>query len=216
MITSLTIDQLENYLLSSISNHIPDGWTGYSLKQFLKDAMDRIDYCFSHIHRKYYRNEGKVVFNHLNTDHMASLLYFLGNTVWQATGDEELPTRLFYLNKILHSLDLYFSVQMPKVFMLVHPVGTVIGQAEYSDYLVIYQNVTIGSDDGLYPKLGKEVIFYAKSSLVGNCHVGNNIVFGSNSFLINTDIPDDTIVVGRYPNHRFKPNSVSVCSREWN
>jgi serine O-acetyltransferase len=215
MITSLSIEQLENYLSLLIRNHIPDGWTSYSYQSLLSDAMERLEYCFSHIYRKYYRNQGKVVFNHLNTDHMASLLYLLGNTVWQVTGDEELPTRLFYLNKILHGVDLYFSVSMPKIFMLVHPVGTVIGQATYSDYLVIYQNVTIGSNNGVYPTLGKEVILYSKSSLLGNCNVGDNVVFGANSFIINTDIPHDTIVVGQYPSHKFKPNLVSVRERVW-
>ncbi len=155
------------------------------------------------------------MFNHLNTDHMASLLYFLGNTIWQSTGDQELPTRLFYLNKILHGVDLYFSVKMPRIFMLVHPVGTVIGQADYDDYLVIYQNVTIGSDNGVYPKLDKEVILYSKSSVIGDCRVGSNVVFAANSFICNTNIPDNTIVVGQYPNHIFKPNSVSVHEREW-
>ena len=60
---------------------------------------------------------------------MATFLWFLGNTIWKETGDEDLPTRLFYINKIMHSLDLFYTVQMPDMFLLIHPVGTIIGRA---------------------------------------------------------------------------------------
>lgn len=214
MITSLTIDELENYLLSLVINYIPDGYiVDYPLKDLLKLTMKRVEYCFSKIHRKYYFENGHVIFDHLNTDHMASFLFFLGNTIWKTTGDIAFPTRLFYLNKILHGLDLYFSVPMPQVFLLVHPVGTVIGKAQYCDYLVIYQNCTIGSSENIYPKLETGVILYSGVSIIGNCNINNNTIFGANAFILNTNVPSNTLVLGQYPKHTFKPNHISVIQR---
>jgi serine O-acetyltransferase len=38
-----------------------------------------------------------------------------------------LADRIYYLNKALNGLDLFYEVEMPDVFYLDHPVGTVIG-----------------------------------------------------------------------------------------
>ena len=49
--------------------------------------------------------------------------------------------RLSYLNKITH-LDLFYTVRMPEVFLLVHPVGSVIGRI-LQKFLAVYQNCTV-------------------------------------------------------------------------
>jgi len=58
----------------------------------------------------------------------------------------------------MHGIDLFYSVPMPDVFMLVHPVGTVIGKANFSNYLVVYQNCTIGADTDVYPNFGEGIV----------------------------------------------------------
>ena len=37
--------------------------------------------------------------------------------------------KLFLLNKALHGCDIYYEVALPSVFLLVHPLGTVLGRA---------------------------------------------------------------------------------------
>ncbi len=212
--TSLDADELAIFVERMLDNLIPDGQVGaYSLQAHVVEALARTEHCFRSIHRKYYNFGGIVEFNHLNSDHLAAFLYFLGNSCWKSTGDTVVPTKLFYLNKILNGLDLYFSVSLPSVFLLVHPVGTVIGNANYGDYLVVYQNCTIGADKGVYPTFGDGVILFSRSSVLGDSRVGANVVFGANSFVVNAKVPANSIVVGQYPEHRVLPNPQTVRNR---
>jgi serine O-acetyltransferase len=211
---SMPRDALEKYLTRLLHAHIPDGYEApRQLGVCLDLALDRVEHCFSRIERKYYRHEDKLVFDHLNGDHMATLLYFLGNTLWRETGDPGLPTRLFYLNKIMHGLDLFYSVRMPEVFLLVHPIGTVLGNASYGDYLVVYQNCTVGAVTDVYPRFGTGTILYSRSSVLGDCQVGNNVVFAANAQIVNVGIPDDSLVLGQYPQHRIARNDKTVRQR---
>ena len=59
MRTSLSRPDLEAYILRLIANHLPDGYNRPNSVRspIFASALDRVEYCFSHIHRKYY-NEG--------------------------------------------------------------------------------------------------------------------------------------------------------------
>lgn len=212
---SLTPIDLERYVIRLVAHHLPDGYVPeVAHTQLFGRALQRVEHCFTHIKRKYYQRNKVVLFDHLNGDHMATLLYFFANTVWRETGDTELPTRLFYLNKILHGLDMFYSLAMPDIFMLVHPVGTVLGNARYQDYLVVYQNVTVGADEaGIYPSFGSGTVLYAKSAVIGECRFGNDVVLGANAFILNTDVPAGSLVVGQYPAHRIVPSRSAVAHR---
>lgn len=213
---SSTLDPaaLTSYVTHLLDNHLPDGTpVPDDLRAAVDDALKRTERCFAGISRKYYTVDGHATFDHLNGDHMATFLYFVSNSAWTLSADTVLATKLFYLNRILHGLDLYFSVRMPEVFLLVHPVGSVIGAAEYGEDLVVYQNCTIGSDSGVYPRFGRGTILFSRSSVLGACVVGDDVVFAANSFLIDTDVPSDTIVAGQYPQHRLLPNSRPVRER---
>ncbi|MFW2570274.1 serine acetyltransferase, partial [Legionella sp. 29fVS95] len=77
-----------------------------------------------------------------------------------------------------------------------------------SDFLVVYQNVTVGTDvNSVYPRFGQAVVLYAKSSVIGKCHIGNNVSIAGNTFIRNTDVPDDSVAVGLYPDVKIKKNS---------
>ena len=187
---SLSPQGLEGYVLALLRNHFPDGYVpSFPLAPLLDRTLQRVEYCFKHINRKYYRDGDTVLFDHLNGDHFASFLYFLGNTVWQETHNTELPTRFSYLNRRMNGIDLFYSIGMPQIFLLVHPLGTVLGNATYGDYLVVYQNVTVGSnEDGIYPSFGNGTVLYAKSTVIGSCIVGDDVVFGANAFVVNAAV----------------------------
>jgi serine O-acetyltransferase len=217
MRTTLPAADLATYTLRLDANHLPDGaTTGHDLAMHVAVTLERIEHSFSHIHRKYYRDGADVTFDHLNADHMAAYLYFLGNTIWTRTGDATMPTRLSYLNKIMNGLDLFYSVAMPDIFLLVHPVGTVLGKARYSDYFVVYQNCTVGADTTVYPSFEEEVILYSRASVLGETRVGRNVVFAANSMVVDAMVPPDSVVVGQYPAHRFVGNERSVRDRCFN
>jgi serine O-acetyltransferase len=215
MRTSLARADLEGYILRLLANYLPDGYIrsdSSSAVAFTK-ALDRVEHCFAHIHRKYYNEGGALEFDHLNSDHMATLLYFFANTVWRDEGDLGLATRLFYLNKILHGLDLFYSVALPDIFMLVHPVGTVIGNAYYQNYLVIYQNCTVGAVSQNYPRFGLGTILYSRSSVLGDCKLGDDVIVAANAMIIDREVPPSTVVIGQPPHNRFIANKQSVKAR---
>lgn len=211
---TLSIEELYEYVLRLVNNYLPEKtFINYGKLNEFKYSLDRVEKCFTRIHRKYYYQNNEAMFDHMNGDHMAALLYFFSNSVWRNSGEIDLPTKLSYLNKIMHGLDLYYFIEMPDIFYLVHPVGTVLGNAKYNDYLVVYQNVTVGTSTNIYPNFGSGVILYSKTSVIGNCDVGCNVVVSANTLIMDTSIPDWTIVTGQYPNNLYHPNKISTKSR---
>ena len=212
MILSINNRQLTSYVYKQICMFFPDEIKNDlpNIEKCVDIALDRVDYCFKSINVAYYCNENKEsLFNHLNGDHYAHFLYFLSNSIWTETKDEKLSSKIFLLNKALHGLDLFYARTMPDIFLLVHPIGTIIGKASFSNYLTIYQGCTIGASDShnsSVPKIGEHVTMFSNSSLLGNCKIGRNVVIGANSYLINTSIKDDKIATGQYPNIKISPN----------
>lgn len=214
MKTSLPPAGLRDYVHRLLAHHLPDGYApGDADAHAFARALERVEHCFSNIRRKYYAESGEAAFDHLNGDHMATLLYFHANSVWRESGDPALPTRLFYLNRILHGIDLFYSVAMPDIFLLVHPLGTVLGNARYGDYLVVYQNCTVGAVTDVYPRFGQGTILYSRSSVIGDCTFGDDVVLAANAFVVDSDVPANSVVVGQYPALRVLPNARSVRAR---
>lgn len=95
--------------------------------------------------------------------------------------------------------------------MCEHPLGSVLGRAKYSDYLMIYQGTTIGGNrkngELFYPTLGKNVLMYSNSTVLGDSHIGNNVIISAETYIINEDIPDNCIVFGKTPNIQIKRKS---------
>lgn len=204
---SLTASDFIAYTRQQLCVFYPDKHDATAeLVQIMPKVMQRVQDCFSDIHKKYYRDGDQIVFNHRNSDHYAMFLYLLANEAWQQAC-LSLAEKAFLLNKALHGLDAFYSIALPDVFLFVHPVGTVLGHATYADFLVVYQNVTVGSDvAGIYPVFGRNVVLYAKSSVIGACRIGDNASIAAHALIRNTDVPNDSIAVGCYPHHVIKPN----------
>ncbi|WP_231996662.1 hypothetical protein [Helicobacter cinaedi] len=178
----------------------------------VKRALDAFWRCNKQICLKYYETQLSIE-DFYHTDKYATFLYFLSHSLYKAD-KAKLATKVYYLNKILHGIDIYYEICLPEVFYLTHPVGSVFGRAGYGNYLCVYQNCTIGGDtrDGeiCYPTLGEGVVLCASSKVIGTCQVGDNVIFGANAFIINTDVPSNSIVVGSYPHHRILPSNHNV------
>lgn len=213
--TSLSINTLSNYVVDLLNTHFPDRdlITAKEIAEQLPQTLIRLETCLSGIHRKYFNQDGAIEFNHMNSDHMATFLYLLANTTWKATRDSRIPTKLFYLNKLMNSLDLYFLVELPEVFFLVHPMGSVIGNAQYGNYLAIYQGCTVGAVDGTYPQFGEGTILFAGATVLGKTISGDNVTFAAKSFVINSTIPENSVVTGSFPEHKIVSSSRTVRER---
>jgi serine O-acetyltransferase len=122
-------------------------------------------------------------------------LYFLSNTIWREEGDLDLASKVYYLNKVLHSVDVFYEVELPDIFRFLHPIGTVLGRGTYSDYFVVYQGCTVGADPpGTYPTIGKGVVMYPGSAIVGKCNIGHNCFVSTGTVIKGQEIPSDLVI----------------------
>jgi len=176
------------------------------INQSLNEALDRTINCFSKINNSYYYDKikKKVIFNHLNSDHLATFLYFLSNSCFKNKKHINICDKIYYLNKMLNSIDLYYEVKMPEIFLLVHPVGTVLGRAEYSNFLIVYQGVNVGSNKNFYPRFSKYVTLRPSVTVLGNSYLQENSEMAAGSMIVDKNLRRNSIYFGNPKNFTIK------------
>ena len=110
--------------------------------------------------------------------------------------NEEMASKIYLLNKALHGIDAFYEVELPNIFVFIHPVGTVLGRASYQDYLLIYQRCGIGANKNIKPKLGKYLSMHPGASVLGDSKIGNNCSIASDSLLIDRKLDDNRTYIG--------------------
>lgn len=198
---SLSVSELKKYVAAQLGTFFPDKYQfdGADVDAALEIALQRMEYCFKFINQPYYNVDGDANFNHLHTDQYSAFLYFLSNSLWKQSQNKPLCDKLFMLNRTLNAIFVSYKCKLPDIFVFDHAVGTVIGNAEYSDFLVILQNVTINTGDHtgvwLPPKLGKGVFLGAGCKIIGSGNkIGDLSTIGVNSVIYDKDIPNNSIV----------------------
>ncbi len=212
MITSLTRQALASYVAAQMSNFFPDRIVASAeLDPFVVAALERTEHNLSHQNRKYGRVDTTAVFDHLNTDQYAVFLYYLSNSIHQQQGDRTLASKAYALNKALHGIDVFFEILLPPVFILQHPVGTVLGRAEYGNFLFVYQQCLVGVGlDGSAPVLGEGVVLFGGSAVIGKSVLGANTWISAGSLVVDSSVPANSVVFGRSPDLVVKPTSKNV------
>lgn len=174
------------------------------LEDKLEAVLHRLALCIAGIDNKYFQREGKAFFNSLHSGQYLIFLYFYSNEM--AKVKSELMDKIYYLNKILHSVDIYGAVELPEIFFFEHPLGLVLGRAKYGNDFFAMQGCTIGGNKGKYPVLGNHLKMYSNSKILGNSIVGNNVIVAANTYIKDQNIPDNSIVFGSSPNLIIKEN----------
>ena len=192
-LADFTNRQLKNMLISD-----------EDVTPFVKEALEKTLSCFEPNKNKYYSERNRSVFH---SGHYATYLYYLSNTVYKAMGDADLTSKIYYLNKILHAVDWFYAINLPNYWGVEHPLGSVLGRARYSDGLFIYQGCTVGGNKKKYPALGRNVIMYSNSTILGDCHVGDNVILGTGCTIKDEDIPSNSLVFGASPHLVIKQKS---------
>ena len=173
---------------------------GSMLEAAIDSALDKCDFCFSHTTNKYYRRNGETYFNPFHSGQYSIFLYFASHAVFALSPESKtLADRLYYLNKALNGLDLYYEVAMPAIFALDHSVGAVMGRATYGDYFFFSQNCAVGNNKGVYPRIGRHVRMMSGATLIGRCQVGDHVVLAAKAYVKDTDIPSCSLVFGSSP-----------------
>ena len=190
--------------------------------KYLERALERTRKCFSMSKNKYYGGENFSI-SPYHSGQYSIFLWYLSNSVWNIGKDIELASIIYYLNKLLNSVDWYYEIQLPEIFGVEHPMGSVLGRAKYGNNLFIYQGTSIGGiskgSEILYPKIGEYVTLCANSTILGDCYIGNYVVLGAGATIKNQDIPDNSIVFGCSPNiivkHRTKERMQELFLDKW-
>jgi serine O-acetyltransferase len=202
--------QLAAYVENQFLNFFPDNSILTDrFKLLIERALERSLFCFSNIIHKHFSNSNQVFFNHLNGDQYATFLYFLSNEGYKNQIDD-VYFKSAYLNKTLHGIDLFGHIEMPNIFLLVHPVGTIIGRAVFDEKIVIYQGVTIGGKhraDGSidYPRFSENTVIYSNATIIGNTFLPKNSVVASGAFISDFKLEETKkIIVGQYPKNVVK------------
>ncbi len=170
----------------------------------LQIALERLEKNYSKVKSDYFWHGDEPAFRIEHTVQYSIFLYLFSNQLYK-DGFEEEAAFVYYLNKIMHSVDWFYAIDLPDNFCAEHPLGSILGRARYGNYFFVYQGVTVGGSfdqDGKesYPELGEYVIMYSDSKVIGSSKIGNHVILSANAYVKDTDIPDYSIVFGQSPN----------------
>lgn len=209
MRTSLAPRELAAYVAGQLDAFFPDGRpvAAADLLPHLDAVLARVERCFTRIDSKYFCDGGEAVFSHLHGDQWAMFLYLAANTLWRAGAAPALCAKLFLLNKALHGIDAFYEVELPAVFLFVHPLGTVLGRGRYGDYFCVYQRCGVGSNHDVYPELGAGVTLRPGASVLGRCRVGDDCTIAAESLLLDRDLPAGTLYIGNPRDRTERPGA---------
>lgn len=212
MSTNYSIKTSDNDIYAILTKQLNNFWTiddneKNTIKQNIKSAILKTQESYNSSSREYYHNNG---FSVLNSTVYTIFLYHLSHSIGTCVcgGGTFLADKIYYLNKIMNCIELYWNIELPPHFIVDHPLGTVLGKAKYGDFLSVYQGVTVGgnvkNDKWVWPELGDFITLYSNATVIGESVIGNNVIISANTVLINETIPDNCIVFGKSPNIQIK------------
>ena len=124
-------------------------------------VKERLHYCFSHSQNKYYKNGVNVYFNPFHSGQWTIFLYYLSHSLFNKSADNRIVCdKIYYLNRMLNSCDLFYEVNLPDIFFLDHPLGSVIGRGTFKNYFSFSQGCTIGIIKESFLRLEKKLKCY--------------------------------------------------------
>lgn len=157
--------------------------------QITNESCEKYLRCLS---KKKLKHRPLSIINH--ADEYTSFLLFLSRTAY-LYDCIEVAESSYLINKRMNSFDCFYTREIPEIFHLEHPFGSIIGQANLKNYLVIYQGVSIGGDLKLrYPEIGEGVALFANSTLLSDSKIGDNCAIGAGVQLYSEAIKPDTSV----------------------
>lgn len=199
---SLSKYELKHYLSSQLDTFFPDGryMEGTDIDLAMSRALERLENCFKHLtFHSYCTDDGQTHFSHLHSDQYAQFLYYFSNSLWEISQNKNICDKVMYLNRILNNFMFSYKGKLPDIFFLGHPIGSIIGNAVYSDYLVIFQNVTINTSEdnegSPAPILGKGLFLGAGAKIIGNKRIGDRVSVSVDTVVYNQEIDDDKVVI---------------------
>ncbi|MCZ6861597.1 MAG: hypothetical protein O7I42_15200 [Alphaproteobacteria bacterium] len=186
--------QLLDYVAAQVGNFFPDhlGDARAFINSDLDETLERLERCINGV-----RMWPRATFDYLHSSQYCIFVYYLANTIWRNRENENICTKLFYLNKALHGFECFYQTELPEIFFIGHSVGIVLVRTTYGNRFAIYQNCTVGQSKGARPEIGERVLMFPNSAILGTSKVGDGTVVAQGAQLIDRDTPSGTIVFGR-------------------
>lgn len=184
-------DELASFVRRQLLNLLPmkEGNDSGLVDLHLSTALDRLERCIGGV-----KIWTPGQFDVLHSSQYCIFLYYLANTIWREEQSVNICTRLFLLNKALNGIDCFYEVELPEVFFIGHSVGIVLAKATYGNYLVLYQNSTVGKNHGVAPVLEDRVVLYPNTAVIGRCRIGSGSLIAQGVGIVNQDTPRDSAV----------------------
>lgn len=63
--------------------------------------------------------------------------------MWKIDKDGFHAEKIYYLNKALNGIDIFYDINMPNIWRTEHPIGAVMGRAKYGDRFFFYQGCVV-------------------------------------------------------------------------
>lgn len=184
-----------------------------TLEEAIDLALRKTKENFKYHNNKYFWENEQLIFDPYHSGQYAIFLYYLSNIV--QTYSKSLADRIYYLNKALNGVELFYEVELPDIFFLEHPIGSVMGRANYSNYFSFSQNCTVGNNKGVYPSFEENVTMLSGSKVIGDCIIGKNTIISANTYIKDTNIPPNSIVFGSSPNLIIKERKHGINHGEY-
>lgn len=205
MITSIPDSEILRLLKQQLNGNFLLGSHEESvLENMYALVKGSIAYCFGKTPNKYYKkvtDKGGMdtYFNPYHSCQYAIFLYFYSRLIVEHTSELLLADKIYYLNKMLNSCDLYHQINLPAFWGCEHPIGSIMGRAKYGEGFYFYQCCTVGGNHNAYPVIGENVCMFSHSQIIGNSHIGSNVKIGAGCLIKDQDIPSDSMVFGQSP-----------------
>jgi len=186
-----TRESLLSYTVAQCAATVPDGREASfraAADAHLDEALERMHVCINACAP--WRPDQ---FNVLQSSQHTIFLYYLSNTMFRRSGETAAATRLFLMNKAFNGIDLFYEIAMPEVFYIGHSLGIVLAKATYGNYLVLYQNSTVGRHKDQIPVIGDRVVLYPNTAVIGRSVIGNDSVLSQGTSAVNKTVPEGVI-----------------------
>ena len=195
----IAFDDIEQYLLSSLE---------ISEKRF---QLNKSKYFTS-------SNGKKAQFTATHYSSHALLLYQLSRECF-LRGRIDLAEKIYFLNVSTTATDLFYEVDLPLRTGCEHPLGSVIGRAQFSESasLYFYQQCTLGSNlnsigKEVYPVVDGSLFLYSKTTLVGDIKISGLVIAAHATYIKDIGPLNDCIVFGEYPDLVVKPLTKQIVA----
>ena len=190
------------------------------IEQYLLASLEISEKRFRSVKTKYFMNSenGNARFSATHYSGHALILYQLSRECF-LNGRLDLAEKIYFLNIATTSADLFFEVDLPLRTGCDHPLGTVIGRADFSSESMLFfnQQCTIGGNfdahgRAKYPKIDGLIFLHPKSSLIGDIQCSGVVILGNNTYAKDIGAVKDCLIFGESPNLTIKPLTKQIIT----